>query len=230
MNRRSHWSRWGALAALVLATSACAPAVVQPTPPPAPTPHEWYLSHVHTAFGEVAIKPSECYKRDGDQDAITDCNDQCPYSPSGSVVGLNGCPADFSSERGARQVDLNLSALHFKFDFPKKGDPRLLNALAPPLAPDLALIKSTVDELDRDPTLTVRLVGYTDSIGTKAYNLDLSDRRADAVRRYLVQRGISDDRITTEGFGKSHPVASNKTAAGRAENRRVEVHTDSDMP
>jgi len=65
--------------------------------------------------------------------------------------------------------------------------------------------------------------GHTDSIGTVAYNQRLSVRRAEAVKAYLVARGIPKDRIYTEGKGKSQPIASNRTAAGRAKNRRVEI-------
>lgn len=70
---------------------------------------------------------------------------------------------------------------------------------------------------------TIIAVGYTDSIGSVAYNLKLSQRRANAVKTYLVSKGIDPNRIYTEGKGKSNPVASNKTAAGRAKNRRVEI-------
>ena len=66
-------------------------------------------------------------------------------------------------------------------------------------------------------------VGYTDSIGTKAYNLKLSLRRANAVKAYLVSKGIEANRIYTEGKGKSHPIADNRTKEGRAKNRRVEI-------
>jgi OOP family OmpA-OmpF porin len=65
--------------------------------------------------------------------------------------------------------------------------------------------------------------GHTDSIGSVAYNQRLSMRRAAAVKAYLVSKGIPKDRIYTEGKGKSQPVATNKTAAGRAKNRRVEI-------
>jgi len=65
--------------------------------------------------------------------------------------------------------------------------------------------------------------GHTDSIGSVAYNKRLSLRRAAAVKAYLVSRGIDKSRIYTEGKGKSQPIASNKTAAGRAKNRRVEI-------
>jgi len=70
---------------------------------------------------------------------------------------------------------------------------------------------------------TVHVVGYTDSIGTDAYNLKLSERRANAVRDYLVNKGVNPNLIDASGKGKADPVASNKTAEGRAKNRRVEV-------
>jgi OOP family OmpA-OmpF porin len=76
-----------------------------------------------------------------------------------------------------------------------------------------------------NPTVRVSVEGHTDSIGSEAYNQRLSERRADSARDYLVAKGISASRIKTHGFGKSRPVANNKTAAGRAENRRVEIIT-----
>jgi OOP family OmpA-OmpF porin len=66
-------------------------------------------------------------------------------------------------------------------------------------------------------------IGHTDWIGTDAYNQKLSVRRADAVKQYLVSKGIEPNRIYTEGKGESQPIADNKTAAGRAKNRRVEI-------
>ncbi|WP_295856303.1 outer membrane protein OmpA [uncultured Xylophilus sp.] len=66
-------------------------------------------------------------------------------------------------------------------------------------------------------------VGHTDSVGTDAYNQRLSVRRAEAVKAYLVSKGIERNRVYTEGKGEKQPIADNKTAAGRAQNRRVEI-------
>ncbi|HEU0196119.1 MAG TPA: OmpA family protein [Nevskiaceae bacterium] len=71
--------------------------------------------------------------------------------------------------------------------------------------------------------IDVEIDGYTDGIGSASYNLKLSQRRADSVKQFLVGRGVDAGRITTKGYGKAHPVASNTTEAGRAKNRRVEL-------
>jgi outer membrane protein OmpA-like peptidoglycan-associated protein len=73
------------------------------------------------------------------------------------------------------------------------------------------------------PGLRLEVDGYTDSIGTDAYNLKLSDERAGSVQQYLVQQGLAQDNVTAKGFGKDDPVASNSTASGRQANRRVEL-------
>ena len=73
------------------------------------------------------------------------------------------------------------------------------------------------------PGLRLEVDGYTDSVGTDAYNLKLSDERAGTVQQYLVQQGIAQDNVTAKGFGKENPVASNSTASGRQLNRRVEL-------
>lgn len=86
---------------------------------------------------------------------------------------------------------------------------------------------STIDRLAtfmrENPERTLVVEGYTDSVGSDAYNLSLSQRRADAVRAALLARGIDGSRITTSGMGKANPVAGNDTAAGRQRNRRVEI-------
>lgn len=70
---------------------------------------------------------------------------------------------------------------------------------------------------------TVMVEGHTDWIGTEAYNQGLSERRAESVRRYMVEHGIDESRLSTAGYGESRPIASNETREGRALNRRVEL-------
>jgi outer membrane protein OmpA-like peptidoglycan-associated protein len=84
-------------------------------------------------------------------------------------------------------------------------------------------IDKLVAFLKKYPNRNVLIEGHTDSIGTADYNLDLSQRRADAVRIALVEGNIRMSRINTKGYGKSYPVASNTTEAGRQRNRRVEI-------
>jgi outer membrane protein OmpA-like peptidoglycan-associated protein len=73
------------------------------------------------------------------------------------------------------------------------------------------------------PGLKLAIDGYTDSVGSDAFNQTLSEKRAEGVRDYLVQQGLDADSVTAAGFGKANPVASNDTAAGRQQNRRVEI-------
>lgn len=84
-------------------------------------------------------------------------------------------------------------------------------------------LNAVADYVARHPHARLRVDGYTDSIGTQKYNLKLSQRRAEAVAHYLEQKGVPAAALKVTGHGKHHPVASNKTAAGRAKNRRVEV-------
>jgi OmpA-OmpF porin, OOP family len=77
--------------------------------------------------------------------------------------------------------------------------------------------------LKANPGVEVRVEGHTDSIGSPEYNQALSVRRAESVFSYLVNHGVDPERCRVEGFGESHPIASNETDAGRAQNRRVEL-------
>ena len=85
-------------------------------------------------------------------------------------------------------------------------------------------LTQVVDFSKNYPEADINVDGYTDNVGPKAYNVKLSQRRADAVKAYLVKHGVAADRIHTKGYGMANPVASNKTAEGRAQNRHVEVH------
>ncbi len=84
-------------------------------------------------------------------------------------------------------------------------------------------VDKLADFLRKHPNRSVLIEGHTDSVGSDEYNLDLSKKRADAVKNSLVTKGVGEDRITPKGYGKKYPVASNNTSEGRQQNRRVEV-------
>jgi outer membrane protein OmpA-like peptidoglycan-associated protein len=85
------------------------------------------------------------------------------------------------------------------------------------------VLDAAVEVLNENPSVSVEVIGYTDSVGGDDYNLGLSDRRAKAVRDYLVAHGVSAERLIATGRGETNPVASTDTADGRAQNRRVEL-------
>jgi outer membrane protein OmpA-like peptidoglycan-associated protein len=92
------------------------------------------------------------------------------------------------------------------------------------IRPDaVPILEQACKTLKDDPSINVQAQGYTDSVGTDAYNQRLSERRANAVREWLVKCGIPASRLTARGFGESNPVASNATPEGRAQNRRTEL-------
>lgn len=109
--------------------------------------------------------------------------------------------------------------LHVLFDFDKS----ILTEA------DLKELQKAVTFVKKYPGASIRLDGYTDYIGSDAYNIKLSERRAAAVKDYLVKEaGVSSSRITAAGHGKANPVADNDTEGGRAKNRRVEISILSD--
>ena len=92
------------------------------------------------------------------------------------------------------------------------------------ISPDAAsVLREAASLLKEDTNVKVSVEGHTDSVGSDAYNLGLSNRRAVAVKDFLVNEGVADGRLTTRGLGEAQPVASNDTADGRAQNRRVEL-------
>jgi len=143
---------------------------------------------------------------DSDGDGVPDERDRCPNTPRGTQVDADGCPIE-------AQAPIVLKGVTFEFDKARltaQAENRLDNVVNALLASD---------------ELMFRIDGYTDSVGSDAYNQDLSQRRVDSVRAYLVENGISASRITdARGHGESSPVATNETAAGRAQNRRVELN------
>ncbi len=141
---------------------------------------------------------------DSDNDGVVDAQDQCPNTPAGTKVNAFGCP-------DAQPVVLN--GVNFEFD-----SARLLPE-------SKTILNGVVEALKANPGLQVKVVGHCDSRGSDAYNMKLSDARAWSVRNYLVSKGITSSDVDAEGRGERDPVATNKTDAGRAENRRVEIHT-----
>ncbi|WP_293625272.1 OmpA family protein [Salinisphaera sp.] len=155
---------------------------------------------------EPAPAPAPAQPMDSDGDGVIDANDQCPGTPRGTEVDARGCPIE-------KKAPIVLKGVTFEFDSAKltmQAENRLNNV---------------VDALQASSEVKFRIDGYTDSIGTEQYNQGLSQRRVDSVRQYLIQHGITSSRITgTQGHGESNPVATNETAAGRAQNRRVELN------
>jgi len=85
-------------------------------------------------------------------------------------------------------------------------------------------LDKVVATLNADNTLNLDIEGHTDNVGDDALNLELSNKRAAAVRNYLIKKGINPARMTSQGFGETKPVGDNNTASGRALNRRVELN------
>lgn len=91
------------------------------------------------------------------------------------------------------------------------------------IRPDAAVILDEAVSALSGSSAAVSVEGHTDAVGSDAYNQRLSERRAESVRRYLVEHGIDESRLSTVGYGESRPIASNQTREGRALNRRVEL-------
>lgn len=160
------------------------PVEPEPLPPPAPPPEP------------------HCSELDGDGDGVNDCDDRCPNTAPGTVVGPDGC-----------ELEVAIDLRGVEFDFDKST-----------LRPES---RQTLDEatevLRQYPDIRVEVAGHTDSIGTDAYNQGLSERRAKAVYDYLVGNGIDAGRLTQRGYGESRPIADNATREGRQRNRRTEL-------
>jgi outer membrane protein OmpA-like peptidoglycan-associated protein len=84
-------------------------------------------------------------------------------------------------------------------------------------------VDKLADFLQKHPNRSVLIEGHTDNVGSDQYNLDLSEKRADAVKNALVAKGVGQERVTTKGYGEKYPVATNNTSDGRQQNRRVEL-------
>jgi OOP family OmpA-OmpF porin len=167
---------------------------------------------------EAAAPPPapDCHTLDDDNDGVNNCDDRCPDTASGAIVGPDGCP---------QKVVIDLRGVNFKFDRPKKGESNIEPTLQTPTADSVAILDQAIDALNRYPDIKVELDGHTDSVGTDQYNQGLSERRAQIVADYLTSHGIDASRITAiRGFGESQPIDTNSTKEGRARNRRTELN------
>ncbi len=146
-------------------------------------------------------------QRDGDGDGVNDAADRCPSTPTGVEVDADGCQVLFQPTKKT----LILEGVNFETG-------------KATLTPESETILTGVAEsLVANDSIRVQVTGHTDITGSLALNRRLSRARADAVRTYLISRGVAEDRLTARGFGPDQPVASNKTVEGRAQNRRVEL-------
>ena len=140
---------------------------------------------------------------DSDSDGVADSADRCPGTPSGTLVDARGCP--MTDGFVLRNVNFEL-------------DSAQLTASSKLILDNVA----TTLKAPSNNNIAVQIGGHTDVVGTEAYNLMLSQQRAESVRQYLIGKGVDASRLRAEGFGTSQPLASNDSEEGRAQNRRVE--------
>ena len=150
-----------------------------------------------------------CPWPDTDGDGVLDKDDKCPNEAG--VVANNGCPEVKPTEEVMKTLNEYAKTILFdsgRASFKKETD-QVLEAM-------VAIFKEY-------PQADFSIEGHTDSVGAKSSNQKLSEKRANAVRDYLIANGISAERLSATGFGEENPIATNKTSKGRKENRRVEV-------
>jgi OOP family OmpA-OmpF porin len=165
-----------------------------------------------------------CYAQDGDEDAdgVHDRRDTCPGTPANTPVNPNGCAikvypdAPVQEVVAAPQDEVIVLSDKVLFDFNS-------STLTPAANQVLADISKRLTD---SAIIGVLVKGHTDSVGSEAFNQQLSQRRADSVAAFLVSQGVAADKIHTEGHGEGQPVADNATDEGRAQNRRVEIVVD----
>jgi outer membrane protein OmpA-like peptidoglycan-associated protein len=152
-----------------------------------------------------------CPDPDNDQDGVLDVDDTCPLEPEDmdGNADTDGCPEDDRIVVTCEQLEISESVrFETNSDVIDSRSFDLLNAVAE--------VMNRASYIRR-----VRVEGHTDNVGPDGYNLDLSQRRAASVLRYLTERGVTAERIASEGFGETQPIDTNDTADGRSSNRRV---------
>ena len=179
---------------------AAAPVVAPPPPPPpADTDGDGVIDSVDACPNTPAgtkVDARGC-EPDSDGDGVVDSADRCPGTPAGDKVDEFGC-----SLRARLETFFDTNSA----------------VLKPESYPDLERVAKFMAEV---PRVRGELEGHTDDVGNDKANERLSQRRADAVKAWLVSKGIDPARLTTRGYGESQPIADNATPEGRAKNRRV---------
>jgi outer membrane protein OmpA-like peptidoglycan-associated protein len=150
-----------------------------------------------------------CPDLDNDKDGVPDSLDKCPTTPAGEKVDSVGCPVKKVEiiKKGAKMV---LRGVNFQ-----TGSAALTDDSYP-------ILSQVFESLEGNPEVEVEIRGYTDNVGSAQTNISLSQKRAESVKQYLVNRGIAPNRVVAKGLGPADPIASNKTSAGKAQNRRIE--------
>jgi OmpA-OmpF porin, OOP family len=174
---------------------------------------------------------------DQDGDGVEDANDKCPNTLAGIKVDETGCPADTDSDGVIDEVDRcpttpgNGTAngcpevreeVKKRLNFATRGI-YFETGKATLKSNSYAMLNEIISILEEYTDYSLRIGGYTDSQGSEATNLKLSQARVDAVKSYLTRNSVKESRIEATGYGEAKPIASNATATGRAENRRVEL-------
>lgn len=159
---------------------------------------------------EAGVKPDGCPVRDTDGDGIFDDKDKCPKEPEtkNGFEDDDGCP-DKLPEKFKKFTGV-VQGIYFdqgKSTIRKQSD---------------ATLEGAVKVLQEFPSVRLEISGHTSSEGNNDVNAKLSQDRADAVKTWLVEKGVDPNRIQTRGAGPDEPIADNKTALGRAKNRRIE--------
>jgi len=159
---------------------------------------------------EKGIAPDGCPVRDKDGDGIPDDQDKCPDQPEtkNGFEDADGCPDELP--KAVAKFAGVIKGIEFDF-----GKATIRKSSS-------ALLNEAVKVLTEYKDLHVAITGYTDDVGERQANLDLSAARAASVKEYLVAKGIDAGRIETQGAGPDNPIADNKTDKGRQQNRRIE--------
>ena len=169
-----------------------------------------FTDEVDTCPAVAGVAPDGCPLLDTDGDSILDKDDKCIQEPEtrNGYEDTDGCPDEVP--RSVKQYTGVIQGIYFDFnkDTIRKNSAPTLN--------------TTAQVFQEFPDLKVEITGHADGIGSREYNIQLSERRAEAVKRYLVGKGIAEARINTRGAGPDAPIDDNQSETGRAKNRRIE--------